>query len=308
MTREWAGDLEILDTLELLNSTVEAAKWLKIAQSTCSRRYRTFSDQYALEFDRDGGRYKVNNNLDVLTDMRKAAQVMRVRRGELRFVRGWQLALRPINSLGSLCREWPIRPMSTMELLVLLEKRLLDIAIMGVMECKNLLDTSIENSKLGRYPLGAQLAHIPVCLYDLELIGTNDNLLARRKGIAADQFEGYSSRGLPVGKAPVLMAQLNKHFLGTDIYDYDDYRENEWEGFASNSTRLSYTAPFLLPDLQSRGGVLSISYPLGITECLAVVGHKDVIRDSAFGQYFQMLYAEINSIIAPVAKKVKWLR
>ena len=307
MNREWTGDLQILDALELLNSTVLTAQWLGISQSSCSRRYRLFSDKHAFQFDRDGSRYKANGNLDVLAGMRKVAQAIRVRQGGLRFVRGWQLGQSPISSLGGLGVEAPVRPISTMEILIMLESRLIDVAVMGLMECQSLIGTSIDRLRLGRHEMGSQLMYIPTCTYELELVARTDNPLVKQKTATSEQIASCPSVGLPLGTAPIMMDQLNQHGLGSELYNHTHYHEDAWEGFANDGSRLSYAAPFNVPGLQRRRQIVPIAYPLGITECLSIVGHKDVIKDNAFGRYFKLLHAETNNIVAVASKSVRWL-
>ena len=50
-------DLDVLDYLELLNSTVRASEALGMSQSSCSRRYRALSSNLDVEFDRVDGAY-----------------------------------------------------------------------------------------------------------------------------------------------------------------------------------------------------------------------------------------------------------
>ena len=68
------GDLDVLDYLELFQSTIYAAEALGISQSSCSRRYRSFSEQFDFGFDRVDGVYRPTRNFDMLAALRQAAQ------------------------------------------------------------------------------------------------------------------------------------------------------------------------------------------------------------------------------------------
>jgi hypothetical protein len=307
MRNEWATDLDIIDHLELLNSTTEAAKWLEISQSSCSRRYRIFSDQCGLEFSREGNQYKANKNLDVLADLRKAAQGIRVRQGRMRIIRGWQLGQKKIESMNSLGKELPIRPMNTMQILNILEARLADIAVMGILECKDLIPTSFDNLRLGRVPIGPRMMCIPICKWNLNIVARSDHPLTETRDVAKEDLGSYPSLALPMGTAPVLMAELNQHNLGSHPSNHVNYSEDEWEGYANQGVGLSYSAPFLLAELGRQRGLKEVNYELDITECLSIVGHRDVILDPCFGSLLKTIFAEIMAIMAGNTKKVKWL-
>lgn len=72
------GDLDVLDTLELF-------------QSSCSRRYRSFGERFDFGFDRVDGVYRPTRNFDMLADLRQAALKRRVRQGSFRYGIGWQM-------------------------------------------------------------------------------------------------------------------------------------------------------------------------------------------------------------------------
>ena len=307
MEGRWIGDLDILDHLELLNSTVEVAKWLSISQSSCSRRYRSFSDQCDLDFDRDSNQYRANKNLDVLADLRKASQGIRVRQGKMRVLRGWQLGRMTLNSFAAFGRELPSRPMCTMQVLTILEQRLVDFAVMGILECRNLITHSFEKLRFGKLPLGARLTCIPICQWNLELIASTDHPLLAKVELSSEDLAEYPSLALPVGTAPVLMSALNQHNLGTRPNNQISYNEDTWEGYANEGMGLSYAAPFLLAELQQHRSLKRLHYDLGITECLAIVGHRDVITDPCFAHHFKATYAEINKKISSASKRVRWL-
>jgi hypothetical protein len=73
------GDLDVLDTLELFQSTIYGSEALGISQSSCSRRYRSFSQQFDFGFDRVDGVYRATRNFDILAALRQATQKRRVR-------------------------------------------------------------------------------------------------------------------------------------------------------------------------------------------------------------------------------------
>ena len=86
------ADLDVLDHLELFNSTVKVAELLGISQSSCSRRYRCLSSDLELDFDRVDGAYQAGSNRDVLQLLRQASQCLRARRGQHRYCIGMPFA------------------------------------------------------------------------------------------------------------------------------------------------------------------------------------------------------------------------
>ena len=307
MQTEFPSDLEILDYLELFNSTVISAEALGLSQSSCSRRYRAFSEAWEFGFDRIGDRYQATRNLDVLQSLRQASQRSRVRQGRMRFTRGWQLGRQPVPMVDGLGSELPIRPMNSLRLLSLLEQRLLDMAVMGIMEFQPLLNQPLSRLRLARTPLGTAMMCIPICTWDLQLLAHRDHPLQGSHELDADVFAQYSSPGLSLGAAPLLMSALQSHGLGTLAYPSAQYEESAWEGSGSDGHSLSYAAPHLLPQLERHYQLERLNYDLDICECLAIVAHRDVISDPSFADTFRHLHKKLAEVLSPFKGQIAWL-
>lgn len=128
------------------------------------------------------------------------------------------------------------------------------------------------------------------------LIGSSNHPLRGQAALSSDELKGYPSVALPLGTAPLLMSALNQHSLGSDAHNSRSYSEEAWEGFASRGMALSHAAPFKLPELRERRNLEALNDDLTITEWLAVVGNRDVIRDSCFAHHFKVIKADVSSM------------
>ena len=73
--------LPILDCLEVAGSTAIAAGWINCDQSSVSRAFRRISAQLDLGFGKDEGIYRATTNLELLSHLRRAAQLRRLAQG-----------------------------------------------------------------------------------------------------------------------------------------------------------------------------------------------------------------------------------
>ncbi|MBV2350319.1 hypothetical protein KUL97_01205 [Synechococcus sp. HK05] len=308
MQTEFVSDLVIIDYLELLNSTVATSEALGISQSSCSRRYRAFSDQCGFNFDRIGDRYQPTSNLDILSNLRQASQRMRVRQAQMRFSRGWQMGEMNLPGLTRFGVDLDVRWMNSWRMLSLLEQRLLDVAVMGILEFQGMMTQSLTRLRLGKHSIGQSMMCIPLCIYELQLLAhTEHPLLDHNDNINPDQLATYPSPAISIGSAPMLMQALHAHGLANQQSGLTQYHESKWEGFAANGIGLSYAAPFLLPELMKRYQLCPVRYPLGIKDCLALVGHVDVLSDPKFGATFRGLLAEIQRVLGTTVSGLRWL-
>lgn len=287
LQEELVSDLEILDYLELFNSTVETAKRLGISQSSCSRRYRSFSKLFGIGFDRITNHYRATANFDVLTSLRQAAQKLRVRQQRPRITVGWQLGNLTLPGLAELGLLLPIRPMSSWRLLSLLEQRLVDVTLMGLMEFQSLLKQPLGRLRPRLIPLSPSMLCAPIGLFEFNLLAHRNHPLQGRRDLKADDLSQYPSPALPLGMAPALMEGLQNHGLASQQCGLVDYDEACWEGFASDGLGLSYGAHHQVPRLLSRYQIQPLSYQLGIQDCLGLVGHRDVLTDPCFANIFK---------------------
>jgi hypothetical protein len=304
---ELISDLEILDYLELFNSTIESSKLLGISQSSCSRRYRSFSNRFGVGFDRIADRYKATSNHDVLASLRQAAQKLRARQGRPRISVGWQLGNLAIPALDDAGLVLPVRPMNSWRLLSLLEQRLIDIALMGLIEFQGLLEEPLPRLRTRRLPLSPTMLCIPIGLFDLRLLAHQTHPLQGRKELNPDLLAQFPSPALPLGMAPTLMAALQSHGLANQPCGLSDYDETQWEGFAADGVGLSYGAPHRLPSLSTRYGLEPLAYDLGIRDCIAVVGHRDVLADPGFPMIFKNAVSGLRSGMNGSSSGIHWL-
>jgi hypothetical protein len=300
-------DLQIIDYLELFNSTIESSRFLGISQSSCSRRYRSFSESCGIGFDRIAERYQATSNLDVLACLRQATQKLRVRQGLPRLCVGWHLGEVDLPGLSDFTVVMPMRPMSTWRLLSLLEERLLDVALMGLMECEAMLGHPLSRLRARRMPISQAVLCVPVALFGLRLIAHRTHPLQDRKDLTPEDLAQFASPALPLGMAPALMGALQEKGLASQPCGLHDYNEERWEGFAAHGAGLSYAAPHCLRSLRERYEVEPLAYDLGITECIAVVGHRDVLNDTAFPAICYKIVTILRQQVGLTLSAVQWL-
>jgi hypothetical protein len=304
---ELVSDLEVIDFLELFNSTVECGKVLGISQSSCSRRYRAFSNRFGLGFDRIADQYQATQNHDVLHSLRQAAQKLRARSGRARFCLGWQLGGIKLDGFSSLGVHLEARPLNSWKLLSLLEQRLIDVAVMGLMEFQSLLSDPLPRLRARRLPLSPTMLCVPVCQWDLRVLAHVRHPLQGRREITADDLSQYPSPALPLGMAPILMGSLQNHGLANKHCGLLDYEEDTWEGCAADGISLSYGAPHRLADLDARYEIQPLNYDPGMRECIGVVGHRDVLSDPGFPAFFKRLLAQTHAAVGMNGSNVHWL-
>lgn len=301
------SDLEVIDYLELFNSTVEAARMLGISQSSCSRRYRALSQRYGLSFDRIADRYQAASNFDVLVSLRQASQKLRVRQGFPRICVGWQLGGLEIPDLTQAGVVLPLRPMSIWRLLSLLEQRLVDVALMGLMEFEGMLGHPLSRLRARRMPLSGSMLCIPVGAYELQLMAHRQHPLQGNGELDPEQLAQFPSPALPLGMAPSLMGALQSHGLASQPCGLHEYDEAGWEGVARDGVSLSYGAPHRIPALCSQYDLKPLSYELGIREYIGMVGHRDVIADASFPATYSQCVGALRGALNGQGSGIQWL-
>lgn len=301
------SDLEVLDYLELFNSTVDCARLLGISQSSCSRRYRNFSERFGLEFDRIADRYQPTSNFDVLHGLRQASQKLRVRQGQPRHCLGWQLGELPLNVFESFGKVLPIRPMNSWRVLSMLEQRLVDVSIMGVMEFQGLLGHPLQRLRARRMQLSQTMMCLPIGRWELRVMAHHQHPLQGRNDITPEDLAQYPSPALPLGSAPLLMGALQSHGLASQTRGLSDYSEELWEGFAGDGIGLSYAAPNQIRNLGVKYQLRPLDYALGIQEYIGIVGHRDVLSDSSFPVLFKHYMNQLQLVLGPYSSSIHWL-
>jgi hypothetical protein len=304
---EAATDLEVLDFLELFNSTVESAKRLGISQSSCSRRYRSFSELLGIGFDRIRDQYRATTNLDVLSSLRQAAQKLRVRQLRPRITIGWLLGDLSLPGLDKVGQVLPIRPMNSWRLLSLLDQRLVDVSLMGLMEFQGLLRQPLAKLRSRVTPLSSSMLCVPIGLLEFKLLAHRDHPLQGKRNLNVDELRVYPSPALPLGMAPALIEGLQCHGLASQQCGLIDYEEASWEGFSSDGHGLSYGALHQVPELGKRYKIQPLCYELGIHDCIGIVGHRDVLTDPSFAKIYTQSIACLRAGLSSTSNAMQWL-
>ena len=301
------GDLDVLDTLELFQSTIYAAEALGISQSSCSRRYRSFSEQFDFGFDRVDGVYRPTRNFDILAALRQAAQKRRVRQGSFRYGIGWQME-GLINDQGQELagHRLSVCTMDSWRVLSMLENRLIDYWIGGLLDYGSLLEQPLQRLRFERVQVTGAVMAVPLCRFDFQLVSHQSHPLKAQKTINADQLALYPSPALDVGMAPSLMGQLQERSLATAPSGLRDHDWTRWQAAAADGIALSYSPPHDLARLKA-DGIETLPYDLGITDVGAVLGHRDAIEDGCFHTHLKAMVELFRSSAAAAHPGLRWL-
>lgn len=297
-------NLDVLDHLQLYGSTTKVAERMGLSQSSCSRRYRALSALFDLGVDPSDGSYEPHQNIDVLADMRKVAQKLRVRRLVLRCSLGWQakgLALPAGFGLLDLAS------MATGQALSQLEGRLVDVWLGGLLECQPLISASLEVVQGNRLTVGHSLLALPLLRWEYVLVSHRNHPLQRRRSIGPGDLAQYPSLALPLGVAPLFTRALKAHGLASCPYGGRNYIASRWEGIASDDHSLAVVPPHRLQQLEAEHDLVPVRYGLGIQEVMAVVGHRDAIGDPCFVKAFQALREAVRQSPMGSCSQVSWL-
>jgi DNA-binding transcriptional LysR family regulator len=301
------ADLDLLDHLELFNSTVKVAELLGISQSSCSRRYRCLSDDLELDFDRVDGVYRAGSNRDVLQLLRHASQCLRVRRERLRYCIGMpfaELLPAPGPELGA---PLPLCLTDSWRMLSLLDQRMVDVWLGGLLELSGLWSKSSRHLRQAPLELSGSVHAIPLLRWRLQLVAHRDHPLVGRTGLQPTDLAAYPSPALPLGMAPQLMRRLQNHGLANQPVNVPVHQVESWEACSRDSRRLTYSPPHLLPLLARRYQLVPLLYDLGIEEVGALIGHRDVLADTSFPPTLKLLLAGLKSSGPAGHPGLEWL-
>ena len=301
------GDVDVLDYLELFQSTIYAAEALGISQSSCSRRYRSFSEQFDFGFDRVDGVYRPTRNFDILAALRQAAQKRRVRQGSFRYGIGWQMEGLIDEQGQELAGDrLSVRTMDSWRVLSMLENRLIDYWIGGLLDYGSMLEQPLQRQRFERVQVTGAVMAVPLCRFDLHLVSHQTHPLKAQKTINADQLALYPSPALDVGMAPSLMGQLQERSLATAPSGLRDHDWKCWQAAAADGIALSYSPPHDLARLKA-DGIETLPYDLGITDVGAVLGHRDAIEDGCFHTHLKAMVELFRSSAAAAHPGLRWL-
>ncbi len=301
------ADLDVLDHLELFNSTVKVAELLGISQSSCSRRYRCLSSDLELDFDRVDGAYQAGSNRDVLQLLRQASQCLRARRGQHRYCIGMPFAELLSNPGPELTAPLPLCLTDSWRMLSLLDGRMVDLWLGGLLEFSGLLPEPLRHVRQESVEISANVRAIPLCRWRLQLVAHRDHPLVGRSGLQPSDLAAHPSPALPLGAVPQLMRKLQSHGLANQVVNLPVHHIEDWEACSRDGRSLSYAPPHLLPWLASRYQLVPLQYDLGIEEVGALIGHRDVLADASFPATLKRLLAGLKSSDLAGHAGLEWL-
>jgi hypothetical protein len=284
-------DLDVLDYLELFNSTVRVSELLKVSQSTCSRRYRLLSDQLQLNFDRVDGGYRALSNADLLNLFRCAAQRLRLRKQELRCVNTLPcIAPQQASTLGALL---PWEAARGNGVLGALEKRLVDVWLTGLLSLSGQVKLPLEEISPGPLDLQAGLQAIPLFRTTLCVVARDDHPLVERNNVSPADLALYPSSGGLLHLAQDPSAQSAD--------------PQGWLACIRDGRSLACVSSHLLPELQQRHRLVQLPYTLNRHDVGALIAHRDLLFDQAFPEILRRFLGELRQAPALSHPSLIWL-
>lgn len=297
------SDLDVLDYLEIFNSTVEASNLLGISQSSCSRRYRSLSECLDINFERLDNTYSATSNLDVLFLLRHASQQLRSRRNQFRYSESWQIGG---NAIPKQWQDLSIMSMDSSKYMNLLSNKLLDVCCIGLMEYEHVINIKTSDYKSKPIIIGDSFLAYPLMELNYMLIAHRNHPLARKSALKIDDLKKYPSPSLQFGAAPVFMAQIKKHGLGSSPYGQSKYDMLRWEALSKDCYSLSYAPSHLVKYLTNKFNLIPLDYELNITEAVAIVGCHDIMMCTSFLESFAEFTANIKNAEFYLNSTLNW--
>ena len=196
--------------------------------------------------------------------------------------------------------------MDSWRVLSMLENRLIDYWIGGLLDYGSMLEQPLQRQRFERVQVTGALMAVPLCRFDLHLVSHQTHPLKAQKKINADQLALYPSPALDVGMAPSLMGQLQERSLATAPSGLRDHDWTRWQAAAADGIALSYSPPHDLARLKA-DGIETLPYDLGITDVGAVLGHRDAIEDGCFHTHLKAMVELFRSSAAAAHPGLRWL-
>ena len=298
-------DLDVLDYLELFNSTVRVSELLEVSQSTCSRRYRLLSDQLQLDFDRVDGVYRAVSNADLLNLFRCASQRLRLRRQLLRCVNGLPcIAPQQASALGA---PLPLDTARVNDLLGVLEKRLVDVWFTGLLSLASLVKPALQEIRPGPLDLRSGLQAIPLFRTTLCVVARDDHPLIGRSSLSPDDLALYPCSSELLHAAQDLLPQLQGHGAVPQVPSAQGADPQGWLACSRDGRSLACAPAHLLPELQRRHRLQQVSYALNSHDVGALIAHRDLLFDQAFPELFRRFLEGLRQAPALSHPSLIWL-
>jgi len=273
--------LPVLDLLEVLPSTTEVAALIGCDQSSISRIYRYVSERLDLGFNKtDTGEYQASTNRDVLNDLRRVSQRLRLREAQqLRIVgQYWNEALlEPLHLVGPLSRQW----FGLAPALAMLRARVVDLVVVNTMDLG--INGLLLKSDAKAHWLHRDLAGFSICHYPIKPLAHPDHPLRKKRDLQHNDLWSFPSPALADEAFPHFAAALKERGLWQDKVAEGAYRLRLWEGRCKDRKTLAYHTPLIEHALNQRLTLplRPLDLDLGLQDLEAVICLSDVAKSSA---------------------------
>lgn len=259
-----------LDLLEMYGSSHLVAELCDVAQSNAYRGATSCAKLLALDLQKQDGRYVATSNQDVLADLRRVNQRLRLRQsGRLRGLIDPHF---PIASLPSASADLQLLPKTWLDLattLQFLEQAILDLAVVRGLELSHDCPTPTGIPPKGRpWRQGSFLATV---LHEepLRLFVAAGHPLLSAGALAPADLAAYPSPDLERSDQACWRSRLRPHGLCTHKLSLSRLQPGQWEqqvlqdGWILPSCSTSMEAHLGRPE---QGGYTVLPYQLQLTE------------------------------------------
>ena len=295
--------LPVLDYLEAVNSTTEVSSLIGCDQSSVSRVYRYVSERLDLGFCKsDQGVYGPSRNHDVLADLRRVSQRLRLSDSSALRVAGqyWNEALLcDLGLVGPMSREW----FGLERICRLLRERVLDLAVVNTIDLGInglLLRPSSKSAWIHRDLAGFSLFH-----YSIGALAHCEHPLQGRSGLQHNDLWAFPSPAQPDQAFPHLSSALKERGLWQDL-TVEGYRRHRWEGRCRDRKTIVYHTPLIFEAVRKSLPLARLPLDLGLQDLEAVICLKEISDQPAIRSAVERIRACYRSKLHDL-EGIEWM-
>lgn len=289
--------LPLLDYLEVFNSTTDVSSLIGCDQSSVSRVYRYVSERLNLGFAKnESGFYSASRNLDVLADLRRVSQRLRLNDPKrLRFVgQYWNEALlHSVALVGPLSRQW----FGLDRVYHMLREQIIDLAVV------NTIDLGINSLLLRRDAkstwMHRDLAGFSLFSYPIGALAHVDHPLQSSFKLSRNDLWSFPSPAQPDKAFPFLSSALKERGLWQDLVP-EGYRFHRWEGRCRDRKTIAYHTPLIFKAVSTKRPLQMLPVDLKLWDVEAVVCLRDMSEYPSVRAAVELIRLRYQSMLLDV--------
>jgi len=293
------ANLLYLDVLEMYGNSRRAAELCFLSQSSIYRSAMALSQELGFNLHKRDGAYQCTHNLDVLANLREAAQMLRARSGApLRLQADYRSPLLR-RSLSKTLWHLPQTWLGLRHSLQHLDAALLDLLIVRSSELLPLLGQLHQPLAVGQWRYTPRHALLPLNTETVQVYAKPQHPLLERSALQPKHLAAYPSPALSESQVPGLRQRLQPHGLGTTLVRRKTMQPGFWEHFALEHHMLVPSTPNAITAATSNapGSLEPLTYPTGLTDHDVLVVPQALLDEPAIQQAIQVITAAYNLVI-----------